>query len=231
MLFYFLKQLDCALIRNMALFELDCVQIVAKCCGGGDEFSPIIKNQRITHIDDFLIIFYTIFEIIFDFGAEFRIENTLGKTTFSVRNTIVVIIFVILQVINTSIYFIVGHLGLVLFVVSKDKAVLCFLPGIREGLFFHKFGGRVVVDRRRSLRLMIGRLPDLLYNIWHQILILVHNVLQHARTRNIPGNTDEYFVLLAALLDLGWATGVATLVLFLFGGARAVLIGIVARRV
>ena len=78
---------------------------------------------------------------------------------------------------------------------------------------------------------MIWRLPDLLNNIWHQILILVHNVLQRAWTRNIPGNTDEHFVLLAALLDLGWASGVATLVLFLVGGARAVLIGIVARRV
>jgi len=78
---------------------------------------------------------------------------------------------------------------------------------------------------------MIGCLPDLFYNIWHQVFILVHNMLQHAWTRNISRNTDDHVILLAALLDLGLATGVATLVLFLVGGARAVLIGIVARRV
>ena len=78
---------------------------------------------------------------------------------------------------------------------------------------------------------MIWRLPDLLNNIWHKILILVHNMLQHAWTRNISRNTDDHVILLAALLDLGLATGVATLVSFLVCRARTVLICMVTRRV
>ena len=83
MIFYLLKQFDCPVVGDVALLQLNRLQLITKRCRRSHKLGTIVFDQRITHINNFFIIFDTIFQIILNFCTEFWIENAIIKITFS----------------------------------------------------------------------------------------------------------------------------------------------------
>lgn len=200
------------MVGDVALLQLNRLQLITKRCRRSHKLGTIVLDQRITHINNFFIIFDTIFQIILNFCTEFWIENAIIKITFSTAfpssnwNNGIPIIFPILQIIiniflifltlltDLVIYitilfifiFLDGDVGIIVFVVGS---FLSYIIQIRLNSLFlldkvrGKFGW-LILNLYALLKIFVAicRFSYFFNNIGHPTLILIHNMSHNTWT-------------------------------------------------